>query len=189
MDSMQVFNRLTPLAGLLTGERWESLILQWVVLFVGELRFLFYFRRHRAGEIVVLSRSRLWLAVLAMSVTSLAYYQLCLHLRSRAGWVATVLYYPAAVLGTIPLTILQQTIVELVNWIGGQPFVKDLVRPHFAGNDFNHAIVRRCALYVFWWFLLLPGLLLSSPLPDALKLGIMGLWCLLVLWGMAITQY
>lgn len=146
------------------------LLVQFVVLFCVEIYLLHYVIRSRKQEVFVFSHVRLCVAILLMAAISLGAFRLTLSWRPDAGWVRFLLYYLGAFLA-FPMiqSVVMQLGVEVVNVLGKEPIIKDFVRPQLAGNDCNHAIIRRFGLFVFIWYLLIPGMIITAPGPDWIK--------------------
>ena len=115
-----------------------------------------------------------------MSVTNLGFYHLAIQLEPKADWWKYLLYYVVTLLCVSLLAVIQQFIVMALDAVGRGPILKDLVREEFAGDEANSAIIRRFSPWVFWGFLLVPGLILASPLNDILQLIMMLIWVVYV---------
>jgi hypothetical protein len=173
-------NLLDILSRWLTGSEAEAIIVQFSILFVLELCFLYSIRRSRGAEVFIFSHGRLWFATALMAGSSVGVFQLAM-MWHPSSWRFLFLYYPIVLLALFLLASLQQAVVMLVDKLGSNPITKDLARPRLHGADFNSAVIRRFAPFVFLWFLLVPGLILRAPAADWLQYVLLGSWSLPVI--------
>jgi hypothetical protein len=185
----EYYDRSAPLRDLLTGTSVKDLSFQVGVLFALELRHLYSIIRSRSGEVVLFSTFRFWLATLAVNAASVGYFHFAVRTQPTMwGW-AFLPYYIWLLLGCVVLVVIQQIIVDILNRCGRDPIIKDLTRRELAGNDCNHAVIRRFAPFVFWYLLLVPGLLLISPSPMLVRLAGLGVFFLAASWHLALSQH
>jgi hypothetical protein len=158
-----------------------------VLLFALELWMLYGLFRARGDSVVVFSHLRLVIAVVAMSGVTVVYWRLAL-LVIGPGWIRYLTVGVGAYLAAkYILTNLQQTVLSVINRIGGLPITKDLERAEFSGNDCNYSVIRRWAVFVMIWFVLIPGLIVTMPASETVVAVLLVPWLCMVVQLMLMT--
>jgi hypothetical protein len=146
----------------------KAFLLQAYVAVTVELFCLYSILHTRSAEIHVFSHVRLVCATILTGVIGAAFFHVVIWVLSgRSLLIYLLIALPASAVATVS-GMFQAAVVVAFDAMGRDPIAKDLAREPKMGKigDFNSWIIRRWGQFIFFWFLLLPGLALNLPAPP-----------------------
>jgi hypothetical protein len=133
------------------GRSLGAALIQLIVVVWFELKAARVMVEGHRNEVLIVSKGRLWAAVLIVNTFNVIALQVALRLKPQPLGFKYVLYYPLSYLLLYWITFVVADIV--VSLIGNKPFIADL-RPDPGFWGFNKEYVRRTATIILLWFLI-----------------------------------